>query len=550
MCLCALCLTTTAGCRSEEAFNWSQLATASVTPTAQPSLESQPLKVSMPAASGALDPLTNPSLAMQGLFKLAFEGVMRLGDRYQPENWLAESVERTEGGYTITLRQGVLFHDGKGLTAKDVADSYEAIKSAEESPWKDVIAPISGMTAEGERVLKVETEAGYAALYALTFPVVSAQEGAAFPAGTGPYAVTAYSEGASMTLARNESWWRTPALIPAIQVTAREDAESVLNTFLTGEIDVCAVDMLTVSSVAQRGNVKRQDYLTGQAELLLPNLSGKLQDVRLREAVAYALNKRDIIANTYQNHGVAVDVPVLPDSWLAERTSGVEHDPEAARAKLEEAGWTDLDGDNLVERHATGPAPTPDPEEDEPAPTNSEALNDLLGGGETPDPGRPLETLTLTILTNEEDSSLHKDAAGRIVTQLVAAGFAAQVESVPFDKLDAAIQAGDYDLLLIGYQLPDTGDLSSLLRTGGSNNRMGYSSAQMDAALDALAAALTAEDYYNAMQQVYDLIAQDLPLYTLCMRTRTQVAGEGVTVPGVIRQSEPYRGIEGWTNVE
>ena len=164
----------------------------------------------MPTASGELNPLTNPSASMQGLFKLAFEGVMRLSDRYQPENWLAESVARTEKGYTIMLRAGVLFHDGKGLTAQDVVDSFEAIRDAEASPWKSVIAPITAMMAEGERELSVETEAGYAALYALTFPVVSSQQGNTFPAGTGPYRIAGYTQGETMDLCRWDSWWRTP----------------------------------------------------------------------------------------------------------------------------------------------------------------------------------------------------------------------------------------------------------------------------------------------------------------------------------------------------
>ena len=130
--------------------------------------------------------------------------------------------------------------------------SYEAILAAEESPWKEVVAPITGMRAEGERLLSVDTEEGYAALYALTFPVVSSQEGNTYPAGTGPYRVSAYSEGDSLDLERWESWWRTPAQIPAIHATALENDASVLNTFQAGLLDVCAVDMLTVSSVTER----------------------------------------------------------------------------------------------------------------------------------------------------------------------------------------------------------------------------------------------------------------------------------------------------------
>lgn len=565
MCLCVpLTAATLMGCSNEETFNWSQLSTTSVaTATPAPTTESTELTVSMPSASGELNPFTNPSSSMQGLMKLAFEGVMRLDDRYQPENWLAESVVATETGYSITLREGVLFHDGKGLTAQDVVSSYEAIRDAEESPWKDVIEPITSMTAEGERLLSVETEEGYAALYALTFPVVSAQEGNTYPAGTGPYRITAYEEGELLDFERWESWWRTPALIPSIHAMAREDAESVLNTFQTGGLDVCAVDMLTVSSVTERSDVTRKDYLTGQAELLLPNLSGKLSDLRLRQAVAHALDKHDIITNTYQNHGVAVDVPVLPDSWLAERAGGIEYDLAQAQALLQQMGWADLDGDGYVDRYVTAtaepePTPSPDDPEAEATPTidpeqavqNSEVLQGLLGREDQQQVGQPTENLELAILTNEEDSSSHRDAAGRVVTQLAAAGIVATVEAVPFEDLQKEWETGAYDLLLVGYQLSDDGNLSSLLRSDGKNNFSGYQSAEMDAALDSLSVVDTQEEYYNAMQKVYDLILRDLPVYTLCMRTRTQIVGDNVTVPNVIRESEPYRGIEFWTHIE
>ena len=549
--LCVAMAAALTACKSEATFNWSQLSDVNASPTAAPSTESQVLNVSMPEASGELNPFTNPSQGMQGLMRLCYEGLMRLSDRYQPENWLAESVVRTEDGFTVTLRAGVLFHDGKGLTAADVAYSFNAIRQAEDSPWADVIAPIEELRADGERVVNVKTSAGYAALYALTFPVVNKDTEGDLFAGTGPYCVEGYVKGESLDLIRWESWWRTPARIPAVHAMAREDAESVLNTFVTGSLDVCMVDMLTVSSVTQRSYVRKQEALSGQAELLLPNLARRLSDAQLRQVIALALDGKDVIANTYQNHGVSVDVPVLPDSWLSERAGGVEHDADAARALLEKMGWKDLDGDGYVERYASG---LEDEEPEEDALTgdaeHNDAVSELLGGTQQDPADKNIERLTLTILTNEEDTSRHKDAAGRIAAQLNAVGIRTEVESVSFGELDKAVAEGQWDLLLCGYQLPDTGNLRSLLGSDGENNRMGYASAEMDEALAALDAALTAESYYAAMQRVYDLIVRDMPVYTVCMRTRTQVTGENVTVPGVIRESEPYRGIENWTNIE
>lgn len=176
-----------------------------------------------------------------------------------------------------------------------------------------------------------------------------------------------------MDLFRWDSWWRTPALIPSIHVMAREDAESELATFQAGALDVCTADMLTVSSVTQRASVSKQDYLTGQAELLLPNLHGVLGNVQLRHAVAQALDKSDVITNTYQNHGVAVDVPVLPDSWLAERTESIECRGGCGARSVGAARMEGFGRRRLVERYASGqnePQQTPQPT-DEPAATDT-----------------------------------------------------------------------------------------------------------------------------------------------------------------------------------
>lgn len=54
---------------------------------------------------------------MQELFSLVFEGLLRLGDQGQPEPWLAETMEKTQTGWTFSLRSGVEFHDGTLLSA-------------------------------------------------------------------------------------------------------------------------------------------------------------------------------------------------------------------------------------------------------------------------------------------------------------------------------------------------------------------------------------------------------------------------------------------------
>lgn len=140
----------------------------------------------MPADSGAFDPLTNGSADMQELFSLVFEGLLRLGDQGQPEPWLAETMEKTQTGWTFTLRSGVEFHDGTLLSAQDVVNAFEALKQAGESgPYAGCLQVITSMSAQDNQTLLVETPYGYEALYSLCFPVVRypEQDGLAISTG-------------------------------------------------------------------------------------------------------------------------------------------------------------------------------------------------------------------------------------------------------------------------------------------------------------------------------------------------------------------------------
>lgn len=71
----------------------------------------------------------------------------------------------------------------------------------------------------------------------------------------------------------------------------------------------------------------------------------------VRQAIAYALDRRDIISKAYYNHAFACDVPVPPDSWLYDSASKI-YDTDVAKARdlLEDAGWADYDEDGVLDK--------------------------------------------------------------------------------------------------------------------------------------------------------------------------------------------------------
>lgn len=571
------------GCSASGGFDWSMLST-SPTPTPQAQAarsDEEGLRLAMPANSGAFDPLTNGSADMQELFSLVFEGLLRLGDQGQPEPWLAETMEKTQTGWTFTLRSGVEFHDGTLLSAQDVVNAFEALKQAGESgPYAGCLQVITSMSAQDNQTLLVETPYGYEALYSLCFPVARYPEQDGLAIGTGPYKVESYLMGVELKLVSSGNWWRKAPAIASLQATGQQEDPTV-EQVQEGELDVALVELTMASSLYAYSRVGTQDYLTGRVELLLPNLEGALSDLRLRQAIAYLLDRREIITSAFQGHGVAAEVPVWPDSFLSEQVIAGEQDLDAAAALLEQMGFEDLDGDGLVERTANyvaptpTPSPTPDPSaspeagEAEASPTPSPSPTPTPTPSPTPeadeeedeDEGVTLEDLlgdalqqeedsqhlSLTLLVASDNSAEGTDAALCLQSQFRAAGIELEIESLPFEELLERMQAKEYDLALLGYQLGSSANLQPLLGSEGENNLMGYRSAAMDADLNALLSAESQEAYQVAAQRLYAQIQQDLPVFTLCMRCATRVTAPDLNASGTARLGDGYRGIENWS---
>ena len=539
------------GCSASGGFDWSMLSTnPTPTPQAQAARsDEEGLRLAMPADSGAFDPLTNGSTDMQELFSLVFEGLLRLGDQGQPEPWLAETMEKTQAGWTFTLRSGVEFHDGTLLSAQDVVNAFEALKQAGESgPYAGCLQVITSMSAQDNQTLLVETPYGYEALYSLCFPVARYPEQDGLAIGTGPYKVESYLMGVELKLVSSGNWWRKAPAIASLQATGQQEDPTV-EQVQEGELDVALVELTMASSLYAYSRVGTQDYLTGRVELLLPNLEGALSDLRLRQAIAYLLDRREIITSAFQGHGVAAEVPVWPDSFLSEQVIAGEQDLDAAAALLEQMGFEDLDGDGLVERTANyvapTPTPSPTPEADEEDEDEGVTLEDLLGDALQQE--EDSQHLSLTLLAASDNSAEGTDVALCLQSQFRAAGIELEIESLPFEELLERMQAKEYDLALLGYQLGNSANLQPLLGSEGENNLMGYRSAAMDADLNALLSAESQEAYQVAAQRLYAQIQQDLPVFTLCMRCATRVTAPDLNASGTARLGDGYRGIENWS---
>ena len=261
-------------------------------------------------------------------------------------------------------------------------------------------------------------------------------------------------------------------------------------------------------------NLTSMDYGTTTYEMLVPNLSGDspMSDISVRRAVMYAVDRSTLATNAYLEMAVQSEVPVLPGTWLYESQSAqFYYSPERALQLLYDAGWSDMTGDNILEKLE----------------------------------GIRVEELQVEIVTyNEDTNSIRENAANMIADYLTVVGIRASVTVVARDDIEDVLDGGEYDLALIGVNLSEIPVLQPLLATGGSLNYSGYSSTEMDNLISATASAQTAEELSRLYSEIQLRVVDELPFLGLLFRAGTVLSTRSLGGLSGIRAMNAFRGLE------
>jgi len=262
------------------------------------------------------------------------------------ESWQASPDFST---YTFKLRRGLQFHNGAPFNAHAVKFSLDRA-GGEGSTSKDkrVFAAMSTQVVD-EHTVVLKNEGNYPGLLSIlgqaTAVIVepgSAETNATNPVGTGPFKLERWVRGSSLTLAR----WADYAGVqkPALeQVTFRfiADAAAQAAALLAGDVDVFLHAATRIVPQFQ-GNPRYQLIMAGtraKTIVAINNQRAPLNDVRVRRALAAAIDRRVAIAGAADGFGVAIGSHFVPGAAGYVDTTGINpYDPDKAQALLKDAG--------------------------------------------------------------------------------------------------------------------------------------------------------------------------------------------------------------------
>jgi peptide/nickel transport system substrate-binding protein len=273
--------------------------------------------------------------------------------------------------WTLRLQDNVTWHDGEAFTSADVKFTYEMfmmegtdvrsrvgwdrIESCETPDDHTVVFKFSNVDAPFTwRITQVGILPEHI-LSGLTAEEFNAHEWFRAPVGTGPFMFKEWVSGDHITLVKNPNYFvEGQPYLDEIVYRVVPDANTLLNMTETGEVHV---QFRVQDDLAELlDDMDHVDRLTVQSLtpwLIWININHPFfKDVRTRQALAYGFDKEIINEKVYRGLSEPADGPISPQLWAYNPDiKKFRHDPDKAKALLEEVGWKDEDGDGVREAH-------------------------------------------------------------------------------------------------------------------------------------------------------------------------------------------------------
>ncbi len=467
-----------------------------------------------------MNPLLTNNTYVQDFLGLVFEGLYTLDYSQQPIPVLAKSSSISADGLTLTifLRENIKWHDKMPFKPEDVVFTINTLMDKNNvSVYSKNVQHIESATANGNAVI-LKLKQPYSFIkYELTFPIIPAHhflneklndkksKANMTPVGTGPYSLNTYNEKSGIKLKLNGDWWNADGAVhmeenpvienfnepinndtgkntlrypylSTIEVKIINTAGGSNKAFQARDIDVLPAEYSEFRKYIGRTDINLKRFAGKNFEFLTLNLKkGPLADKRLRNALNYLIDKKQLIDTSASGIAVPAEIPVTPNSWVYKLIDFEQKNSEGkAKDLLKQSGYV-LDSKNKYVKRGSA--------------------------------------LSLKLIVND-GNSLRNNTANVIASQLGKRGVTVQVSTLPWDSYLKALKSGAYDMALSGYRVSSVPDLSFAYSTDDIQtglNVAGYSNTEVDGYLNQILTEYNSDTQKNLYLNLLNAVMDDRP---------------------------------------
>lgn len=455
-----------------------------------------------------LNPLKNTNFYMEEVLGLIYDSLVTLDSNMQAVPVLAESLTPSADAreWTITLRQNMIWHDGKYFSSEDVIHTVQTIQSDPNHKYAHCVSNVVSMEAVDAYtiLLKLQNPDSFL-VEKLYFPIVPKHTSVdTVPVGTGLYKFSERSAEKMSLIAYGlnaATQGKKAPYIPTIQVQFYQNTTDVIYS----NCDIVMVKSDDYEKISGKIGYSTKKYVSTEYEVLAFNVTKSvLSDSSVRRAIAYAMD-RDGAVDTYSKvQGAVTDVPVVPTAWIrfSSRLT-YSYDVETAQKLLKNAGYTP-------------------------------------------------KQLTFSCLVNKENA-LRVKYATYFKEALAEVGITLEVTAVTAEELTQKLSSKDYDMALVGMNVSQIDDLKAYYGSLGSANISGYANDSLDALFTKLSGYIYENERKTIFEEIESVLLTDEPYVGLFYKqnfifyNKSRVYGVGDISPSYCKK---FMNIESWFIVE
>lgn len=454
------------------------------------------------------DPLQAQTDDEKSIDSLIYEGLVKIDGQGRVKPALANGWEISADGrtYTFKLNNDVKWHDGGLFSSDDIKATFDKIRQMKSQqakkkikvfPGFDNIESYSAPDAHTFTVSLFKPDADF--LYDMTVEILPASyvspgedrsgtssgkssesQQESMPSGTGKYkVVNQYSD--TIELKKNDEYYGKKPYIDDIVIHIFPDVDAMKEAFKNQEIDLMPIDTQEWGIFQNMEDVSLLHYPSQYFEFIALNLKDSLfKDAAVRQAILMSIDRSKILQDTTLGRGIVIDGPVMPFSWAYNpQMQHQSFDRDKAVKILKDAGWSDGDGDGILEKK-TG--------------------------------GKKIK-FEFELLANTSNAARYQ-AASDIQNDLKKVGIAVKVVNVPWDELKTKVMGKKYNAAIMGWKLSPNPDLRFMFsgdEIKSGYNFVSYSNPQLDELLIKAQSSNLEEDRKAFLHQAQDIISRDLP---------------------------------------
>lgn len=464
-----------------------------VTGCSGPRPEGDAIVVAITNAPLNLDPRVGADEASQKAHQLLYNALVRIDDALRIVPDLAESIEQPDPvTYVARLRRGVLFHDGRELTAEDVVYTFRSFLDPSFVGRSGAYRNLSAVTASDRYTVVFTLKEPFGSFPVnLVMGIVPAGSGRASeraPIGTGPYRLKAFVADDRLVLEPFDRHFAGAPVNSGVVLKVVPDDTMRGLELRKGTVDLVVNDLAPdiIWQLQEEGRLQVETAPGSDYAYVGLNLRDPvLRHVEVRRAIGAAIDRAAIVRYLRRGFATVAAGIVPPMSWAFEPdVAALRHDPAEARRLLDAAGFPDPDGDG------------------------------------------PRARFHLTLKTST--SEVYRVQAAAIQHDLAQVGIDVEIRSSEFQTLFADVVRGNFQLYTL--QFVGVTDPDMLRRVFHSRqappaglNRVFYSDGEVDRLIEEATRSVNDEQRRVLYARAQRLIAEDVPYIGLWYKTNVAV---------------------------